>query len=151
LWTVDSVTRAPADVVRAAATAIAAVAEFEAARRSQRTAAGVAAAKRRGRAVGQAPYGTRWVGPDGGRPRATIDERTGKRRTHRAHLVAVSEELAVLRRALDVYAKCGRWDLTAAALAAEGLRPRRGAKWIAWKLARACRNPRALAFLEDRA
>jgi DNA invertase Pin-like site-specific DNA recombinase len=117
-----------------AAVALAALVEFEAVRHRRRTSAGLAAAKRRGRAVGQAPYGTKWrlsAEPDG-----------------RAALESVEGELRILRRALALHDHLGRWDQTAARLTDEGHRTRHGKAWIAWKLARACRNPRALAFLE---
>lgn len=111
---------------------LAAVAEFEVECLRERTVAGVSAAKARGRAVGKAPYGTRWRRGKGDVP---------------AVLEPVPEELAVVRRALDLHAQLGRWDETAAALTDEGHRTRGGGTWIAWKLARACRRARVLAFL----
>jgi DNA invertase Pin-like site-specific DNA recombinase len=104
--------------------------------------AGVAVAKARGRAVGAAPFGTRWDGHP-----ATVDPVTRRRTSHPATLVPVDEELATLRRALALRENLRRWDLAAAALTTEGRLTRKGRPWIAWKLARACRNPRVRMFL----
>jgi DNA invertase Pin-like site-specific DNA recombinase len=116
---------------------LAAVAEFEVECLRERTSAGVAAAKARGRAVGQAPYGTRW--------------RRSEEEDAPAVLEPVAHELQALRKAREVHAECGRWDETAARLSDLGMKTRWGRSWIAWKLARACRNPRALAFMGDAA
>lgn len=109
-----------------------AVAAFEVDLLSERTSAGVAAAKLRGRAVGQAPYGLRWRLGEDGAP---------------ADLEPVADELATLRRAVVLREAFGRWDLATDALNAEGLLGRTGKPWRANHLSAACRNPRVVAFL----
>lgn len=106
---------------------------------SNATRPGMAVAKKLGKAVGKPPYGTRYEGR-----RATIDPATGRRVTYPAVLVPVPEELAVLRRALTLHGEFGSWQETAARL---GPTTRAGKAWIPSKLSRACRNPRARAFM----
>ena len=110
-----------------------AVAAFEVDVLSQRTSAGMQAAARRGRAVGGAPFGTRW-------------ELRGEQP---AELVPVAEEIATLRRAVSLRALLGRWDLATDLLNAEGYLTRTGRPWRADAVSAACRNPRVEPLLAD--
>lgn len=111
---------------------LAAVAQFEAELLGERTSAGLDAAKARGRAVGQAPYGARW--------RLGSDDAP-------AALEPVESELETLRRALALRTALGTWDAATAALNAEGRFGRRGKPWHRQTLASAAGNARVRPFL----
>ncbi len=118
---------------RVFARALSTVAEFETSRLRDRTSAGLSAAAARGRAVGQAPYGLRWqlaAGADAP-----------------AEFVPVPDELATLRRALELHGHLGKWDAVVHALATEGRTSRTGKSWRRNVRARVTRNRRVAAFL----
>jgi DNA invertase Pin-like site-specific DNA recombinase len=109
------------------------VAEFETACVRDLTSAGLGAAAARGRAVGQAPYGLSW--------------RRASDADAPADLVPVPDEIATLRRAIELHGELGKWDAVVYALATEGRSSRSGKPWQRNVLARATRNTRVASFL----
>jgi DNA invertase Pin-like site-specific DNA recombinase len=109
------------------------MAVYEVDRLHERTRSGLVAAAKRGRAIGTAPYGTRWV--------------LGVEKDAPATLAPVEEELETLRRGLELRRSLGTWSGAAAALNAERRLTRRGRLWTGWKLGRSCRNERAREHL----